>query len=1157
LLANAYTASKNYLTFARGLLSNNSWETNYNLTLEIYQLSAEVAYLCTEFDRLNRFTEIVLQQGKTVLDKVKIYQVKVQAFIAQHQLLEAINTALEILELLGINFPANPTQEDIQKAFQDTELMLTGKNILDLIDLPLMNDPEKIAAIFILALIIAASYSAFPQLLPLIVIKQVQLSIQYGNATVSTVAYSSYGFILCGVIGDIDTGYEWGKLALNLLNKLDVKEFKAKTFNMVYLLINHWKSHTKNSLPYLKEAYQSGLETGDLEFALITIHGYCYNSWLIGKELNQVDQEIILYTEPAKQFKNELVITWQNLWHQTVLNLLGKGDDLCRLIGTSFNVNTMLSVLHEAKNGAGLYVLYCNQLMLSYLFYEYQQAVENGTEAEKYLINVTSLSTVPLFYFYDSLAQLAIYDQVDKTAQKVILQRVKTHQKNMKKWCFYSPMNYLHKYYLVEAEKYRVLGKNGGAREMYDRAIALAKQNEYLHEEALANELATKFYLSIGKDKIAHVYFNDAYYCYTRWGATAKITHLENTYPQFLSQSKVIDNNTITTRTTISNNSENNLDISTVFKASQAISGEIILDKLLDYLMRILIQSAGAQKGFILLKDQNDKFLIEAKGFAESEQVTILHSIDMENSQEMAINIIQYTARTNKIVLLNDARNEGQFTQDEYIKQNQIKSILCAPLINQGILTGIVYLENNLTTGAFTNERLEIVQLLSTQAAIAISNAKLYSQVRESENRLTQLLETMPIGIFVIDANYQPYYLNSWAEKLLGKGIITDINPIKLREVYQVYLAGTEDIYPLDRDPVFRAFQGESVNVDDLEIHRGNDIIPLEVWANPIYNVQGSITYVILAFIDITERKKAEAEKQDFISQLFDANINLELALESESQLTNAAKRFVPNEFLALLGKESIVEIELGDNVELEMSVLFSDIRDFTSLSEKMTPAENFKFINSYLSRMETVITQNNGFIDKYIGDAIMALFNGSADDAVIGGIDMLNQIILYNQHRANFDYPPIGIGIGINTGLLMLGTVGSENRMDTTVISDAVNLASRVESLTKNYGVNLLITHQTFFKLQNPDKYHIREIDTVQVKGKSEWITIYEVFDADLPEIRQAKLLTKRDFEQALLLYKQQKYTEALKGFEHCLSVNKYDKVAQIYLQRCHFSNQ
>lgn len=308
--------------------------------------------------------------------------------------------------------------------------------------------------------------------------------------------------------------------------------------------------------------------------------------------------------------------------------------------------------------------------------------------------------------------------------------------------------------------------------------------------------------------------------------------------------------------------------------------------------------------------------------------------------------------------------------------------------------------------------------------------------------------------------------------------------------------------------------------------------------------------------LTVTEAVHSYSQDKKLASQnaeLREINQELEFALEQQSKLTEAAKRFVPNEFVSLLSRDSLSDVKLGDSVEKEMSILFSDIRDFTALSEGMTPQENFKFINAYLSRMEPGIIENNGFIDKYIGDAIMALFGHSAVDAVKAGIAMLHSLDDYNKYRTNAGYVPIKIGIGINTGSLMLGTVGATNRMDSTVIGDAVNLASRVETLTKSYGVSMLITQNTFSKLiEENTSYTTRNIGRVRVKGKSDLVTIHEVFESDKPEVKEGKLATLTMFAEALYWYSSSKHIEAAQLFYECLKQNPLDQVAQNYLDRC-----
>lgn len=475
---------------------------------------------------------------------------------------------------------------------------------------------------------------------------------------------------------------------------------------------------------------------------------------------------------------------------------------------------------------------------------------------------------------------------------------------------------------------------------------------------------------------------------------------------------------------------------------------------------------------------------------------------------------------------------------------------------NAGNLNIRVPIESRDELGTLADTFNKMIERLQNYTeSLELKNAALLeaeSQLRENESRLSQFLEAMQVGVFVTDKRGQPYYANCIAQELLGKGVVPANSIENLVEIYQIYIAGTTQKYNCEIFTIPKLLRGESAKADNIEIRRPDRVIPLEAWGTPIFDNRGNIAYTIIAFQDISERRKIEVEREKFTLELSQLNLDLQKALKAEVKLTDAYGRFVPHQFLHLLGYESIIDVKLGDNVQQEMSVLFADIRNFTSLSERMTPQENFKFINYYLMRMEPCITDHNGFIDKYIGDGIMALFSGGADDAVKAGIAMLQTLATYNLTREERNYAPIQMGIGINTGSLMLGTVGGESRMDGTVISDAVNLASRLEGLTKNYGVPLLISHHTFSALTIPSDYGIRLIDRVKVKGKSELVTVYEVFDADLPEVREAKSIAKTAFESAWRLYDRSRFSEAAQLFEDCVLRNPGDRVAAIYLDRC-----
>ena len=429
-------------------------------------------------------------------------------------------------------------------------------------------------------------------------------------------------------------------------------------------------------------------------------------------------------------------------------------------------------------------------------------------------------------------------------------------------------------------------------------------------------------------------------------------------------------------------------------------------------------------------------------------------------------------------------------------------------------------------------------QLTTMTEKLQSSNVQLQNEVehaiKANEEKLAQFLDAVSIGVFVLDAEGHFYYANQKAKEILGHEIFVAEG---VPEIYRAYSAGSNQIYPNQSRPITQALQGKFTTIDDMEIHKDNKIVPIEVWGTPIFNECNELIYAMAAFQDITERKRAEEERLRFIGEL--------------ARLNRAYERFVPRQFLSLLAKKSIVDIKLGEHVEKEMTILFADIRDFTSLSEKLTPQENFNFINAYLSQMDDVIHQNNGFIDKYIGDAIMALFH-NADDAVRGAIAMLNRLVDYNNDRISTGHEAIEIGIGLNTGALMIGTVGGINRMDGTVISDAVNVASRVEGLTKVYGTPLLITEHTYEKLADPNSYLMRIIDATKVQGKSEEVTVYEVFDADPPESKALKNSTIEDFEPGFVLYNSEAIPDAKVLFEKVLKVNPNDKAARVHLEDC-----
>ncbi|MEH2286931.1 AAA family ATPase [Nostoc sp.] len=867
----AYGTAQNYLAMSRAWLADSSWQTNYDLALELYTETTEVAYLCGEFENVEHWAEAVLQDAKTILDRVKVYEVKIQAYIAQGQPLKAINTALQVLPQFGIHLPEQPSQSDIQLELDAISHLLSEKSIEDLTYLPEMSEQDKLVAMRILSIITISSWIAAPALMVLLVAKQVSLSIKHGNALVSPFAYANFGLILCGKVGDIETGYEFGQLALRLLSHSNTHSLSTRTLLIVNTFIIHWKEHLINTLQPLLKAYHNGLETGDLEFVAYTAHAYCFNFYAVGNELIEVEREMRIYNQAIGQIKQETALTWNQIFQQVVANLMGCSDHPIHLAGEFYNEENRLPQHEVANDGTAIFDVYANKLFLCYLFCEYAQAVENATIAERYLTQIVGTAFVPFYYLYAALARLAIYpDSVEVQAE--ILEKIAVSQEKMQQWAQYAPMNHLHKYHLIQAERARVLGQLLEAEDFYEQAIQGAKENGYLREEALAYELAAKFYLGRGREKFAQLYMREAHYCYKRWGATAKVKDLETRYPQFFLQSSgMADATSLKASKTTSNTLHVAFDLATIMKASQAISSEIELDQLLHSLMRILIENAGAQTGYLILENSEEWVIEAACELHEGEQVCatqVLQSMLMVN--RLPESIIQYVIRTHESVILNDAAHEGNFIHDSYIQHHKIRSLLCLPLINQSKLVGVLYLENQLATGVFTPERSQLLNLLSTQAAIAIENAKLYSNLQKSESRMAQFLEAVPVAIAILDARGHPYYANQRRIQLVGKGVDPAITPERFAEVYQFYRAGTNEIYPSDQLPIVRALSGERITVDDMEIRRNDKNIPIEAWGTPVFDEQGDVAYAIVAFQDITERRRAE-------KLLTEYNLTLEL----------------------------------------------------------------------------------------------------------------------------------------------------------------------------------------------------------------------------------------------------------------------------------------
>jgi predicted ATPase/signal transduction histidine kinase len=730
----AYAAAVKYLSTAMDLLSSDRWQTQYDLTLEIVVETADAEYLNTNFATASTLVEMVLQQGKTLLDRIPAYEIKIQVHMAQHQLNDAIDTGLQALEVLG--YPVNLSEQ---------EFLVELPTLECLEDYPTMTDAAQLAAMRILKVCLAPVLAGRPQILLPVVVRQVKLCLEGGHSPLASGTYAWYGTLLCGALGNIDAGYQAGWLALQLLKYFETKEHKVVTYNMFYTFVHHWKEPLRESISPLAEGVQIGLESGNYEYTGYCITNYCFYIFLAGENLETVECEHHKYHDLLLSLKLGHSISVSEVWYQLLLNLLGKAVNPLQLIGERFDESTMLSQLQEQNDHFALFNAFLAKTILFYLLEEFDRAVESAAKAASYS-SVGSENFVTL-HFYQSLSLLANYPNFSSEERSHYLSQVATNQEKMQLWMHHAPMNYEHKYHLVEAEKARVLGDHLTAINEYELAILGARANNYLHEEAIANELTAKFYLAWGKEKIAKMYLIDAYYAYSRWGAKAKIDDLEKRYPQLLAsifqQEQVRLFEVGTTSISTSSSAKNQtiagttsgtvIDLPTVIKASQVLSSEIQIDQLLTTLMQVAIKNAGSQTGVLILHaEENWKIAVHCS----DRQGCSLQDIPLEESNAIPQSLINYVKRTQETLMFDDAKTQIVFAADPYMQQHQPKSVLCTPILHQGKMMAILYLENNLTVGAFTSDRVAILNILCSQAAISLQNARLYQQSQEYAQKL-------------------------------------------------------------------------------------------------------------------------------------------------------------------------------------------------------------------------------------------------------------------------------------------------------------------------------------------------------------------------------------------------------------------------------------
>jgi predicted ATPase/serine phosphatase RsbU (regulator of sigma subunit) len=691
----------------------------------------ECEYLTGAFIDAERSFNTALSLALTPAEQGRIYGLKVELFIHQSKFDRALETALRALRLLDVPLPENPGRLSVLGQMLLARWRLGRLRIADLIDLPPMTREEPRIAMNILMSLFGIAYSLSQEMSAVVITRMMNLTLQYGNADISAYTYGLYGLLVSSGFRAYSSGGELGALSLRVSQKFDNRLLEGRCRFVYGCLHNHWSRHAATDRDYHREAYRHAMENGDQLYASYALSQESIIDMVTGMPLPTVFRNAsghLVFTKGIHHADIALYFEAAMVWSAGLM-----GDKEAEDLRDAPDAAEFRRMLEESRYTPPIMFFRFIQVQMHYLRGEYEAGARVMEESEPLLHALTGQLVEAEYILFRSLTHLALAAGASGSRRSEMLRRSAKDERQMKRWARLAPQNFAHKYDLIAAETARITGEVEKAMALYDSAIAGARENGFVQHEGLANELGGAFYAALGRDRVASSYLTEARSCYEAWGAADLVRRLERTYRRLLatvSEDRSIKRDTTSRVATTSRTGSQALDMISVLKASQTLSGEILLPKLLSSMMQIVLENAGAQHGH-LVAEKNGRFVVEAEGASESSTAVVLRAIPLEEAEGVSESIVRYVARVRESVVLDDAENEGMFVTDPYIVRTHAKSILCMPLQHQGKAGGILYLENRLATHTFTADRIEVLRLLSTQIVVSMENARLYAQERE------------------------------------------------------------------------------------------------------------------------------------------------------------------------------------------------------------------------------------------------------------------------------------------------------------------------------------------------------------------------------------------------------------------------------------------
>ncbi len=759
----AFEPAYRYFDAMSSCLPASPWENAYALTLDCHLEKAEVAHLCGNYDESYALCNAAFAHASQLLDRARVYEVVILSKRSEGKSRDAVNCALSILEELGESYPAKTQEHHLLVPILKTRWLLRGKADEELLALPPLSDPHKQAIMHLTTIAGSSVYITDPFLAALWILTQMEITVKYGCSTMGAYAYAVYGLLLSGALRDYDEANRFGNLARQLIRRGSLVEARGKAMLNCALFAQPYRVSPDETASCVWEAYEFSMAEGDPEFAAISLYAYTQTlPWFFGESLPACIGQIDKHAASLKKLRQDRVNQWSAVYRQTIWNCINPEiEDPVMLNGEFADEAGFLSNFETNGDKVGTALFYVNKLILCCIFQEFGQTAAYVESADEHSPGLVGQLSERQYHLYSNLALLALPEAEDvpgpanATDSRNAIKRAKKSLKLLRKMESAASAISHHAPLLLEAEIMRATGKSTSAADLYDDAIRHARECGHHYEEALANELCGRFYLGLGKAQIGEGYLQRAFTVYRKWGATAKLARMPGQYPEivFPRIDPVLPAGeygatpmagygpaisiAASSQPSLARGDDHHLDLGTVLKATRAISGEIVLSRLLEELLKIVLENAGAQRCMLLLDEEGG---LTVEGEISSDKIIVLQSAPIEDYPALPRSIINYVLRTRNSVVLDDAMHDGEFTQDAYLSSGKVRSLLCLPIVSKGGLTGLLYLENNSAPGVFTLERLEILKVISAQIAISIENARLYESIEKKVGERTSEL---------------------------------------------------------------------------------------------------------------------------------------------------------------------------------------------------------------------------------------------------------------------------------------------------------------------------------------------------------------------------------------------------------------------------------